>query len=71
MLLQAHIMDVTPYKILLGRLFDTITESTIVNDYDGNQTINITCPNTGTRATIPMYKQGLLPRKPESLAHFQ
>jgi len=31
-LLQAHIMETAPYKILLGRPFDTITESTIVND---------------------------------------
>jgi len=70
-LLQAHVMDVAPYKILLGRPFDTITESTIINDCEGNQTINIMCPNTGTRAVIPTYKQGLLPRKLESLAHFQ
>jgi len=31
-LLQAHIMETAPYKILLGKPFDTITESTIVND---------------------------------------
>jgi len=69
-LLQAHIMETAPYKILLGRPFDTITESMIVNDREGNQTINITCPNTGTRAAIPTYKRGSLPRKPETLAHF-
>jgi len=70
-LLQAHVMDVAPYKILLGRLFDTITESTIINDCEGNQTMNITCLNTRARAAIPTYKRGLLPRKLESLAHFQ
>jgi len=69
-LLQAHIMETAPYKILLGRLFDTITESTIINDQEGNQTINITCSNTGTRAVIPTYKQESLPRKPETLVHF-
>jgi len=69
-LLQAHIMETAPYKILLGRPFDTITESTIINDREGNQTINITCPNTGTRAAIPTYKRGSLPRKPETLVHF-
>jgi len=69
-LLQAHIMETAPYKILLGRPFDTITKSTIVNDREGNQTINITCPNTGTRAVIPTYKRGSLPRKPETLVHF-
>jgi len=31
-LLQAHIMETVPYKILLGRPFDAITKSTIVND---------------------------------------
>jgi len=31
-LLQVHIMETAPYKILLGRPFDTITESTIIND---------------------------------------
>ena len=55
-LLQAHVMDVVLYKILLGRPFDIITENTIVNNREGNQTINITCPNTGTRAAIPTYK---------------
>ena len=64
-LLQAHIMETALYKILLERPFDTITESTIINDREGNQTINITCPNTETRAAILTYKQGLLPRKPE------
>ena len=70
-LLQAHVMDMAPYKILLGRPFDTIIESTIVNDRERNQTINIMCLNTGARAAIPTYKQGLLSRKPESLLHFQ
>ena len=70
-LLQAHVMETALYKILLGRPFDTITESTIINDREGNQTISITCPNTGTRAAIPIYKQGTLSRRPETLAHFQ
>ena len=70
-LLQVHVMETAPYKILLGRPFDTITESTIINDQEGNQTISITCPNTGTRAVIPTYKQGTLPKRPETLAHFQ
>jgi len=55
-LLQVHIIEMAPYKILLGRPFDTITESTIINDWEGNQTINITCSNMGMRAAIPIYK---------------
>jgi len=69
-LLQAHIMETAPYKILLGRSFNAITESMIVNDQEENQLINITCPNTGTKAAILTYKQGSLPRKPETLVHF-
>ena len=59
-LLQVHIMEIALYKILLERPFDTITESTIINDWEGNQTINIMCSNTGMRAAIPTYKQGLI-----------
>jgi len=70
-LLQVHLMEIAPYKILLGRPFDTITESTIINDQEENQTISITCPNTGTRAVILTYKQRTLPRRPETLVHFQ
>jgi len=70
-LLQAHVMETASYKILLGRPFDTITESTIINDQEGNQTISITCPNTGTRAAIPTYKRGILSQRPETLAYFQ
>jgi len=60
-LLQAHIMKTTQYKILLERPFDAITKSTIVNDREGNQMINITCPHTGMRTAIPTYKKGSLP----------
>jgi len=41
---------------LLGWLFDTITESRIVNDKEGNKIVYITCPNTGAKIAIPTYK---------------
>jgi len=63
-------MDMAPYTVLLGWSFDTITESRIVNDKKGNQTMCITCPNTGAKIAIPTYKKGELPRKVESLANF-
>jgi len=69
-LLQVHVMDAAPYTVLLGRPFDTITESRIVNDKEGNQTVCITCPNTGTKVAILTYKRGELPRKVENLANF-
>ena len=69
-LLQVHIMDAAPYIVLLGRPFDTITESRIVNDKKGNQTVCITYPNTGNKVAIPTYKRGELSRKVENLANF-
>jgi len=69
-LLQVHVMDAVPYTVLLGRPFDTITESRIVNDKEGDQTVCITCPNTGTKVAIPTYKRGELLWKMENLANF-
>jgi len=69
-LLQVHVMDAAPYTVLLGWPFDTITESRIVNNKEGNQTVCITCPNTGTKVAILTYKRGELPRKMENLANF-
>jgi len=69
-LLQVHVMDAAPYTVLLGWPFDTITESRIVNDKEGNQTVCITCPNTGTKVAIPTYKRGELLWKMENLANF-
>ena len=70
MLLQIHVMNTASYIVLLERPFDTITESWIVNDKEGNQTVCITCPNTENKVAIPMYKRGELPRKVENLANF-
>jgi len=69
-LLQVHVMDAAPYTVLLGRPFDIIIESRIVNDKEGNQTVCITCPNTGTKVVIPTYKRGELPWKVENLVNF-
>jgi len=63
-------MDIVPYTVLLGRLFDTITESQIVNDKEGNQTVCITYPNTGNKIAILTYKRGELPKKVKNLANF-
>ena len=68
--LQVHVMDMVPYTVLLGRPFNTITESRIVNDKERNQTVCITCPNTGTKVAIPIYKRGELPWKVKNLANF-
>jgi hypothetical protein len=56
--MQVHIMRNPPYKVLLGRPFDCLTESTIKNWADGGQTVTITDPNTGHKTTIPTYERG-------------
>jgi len=70
-LLQVHIIEKVPYTVLLGWPFDSITESRVINDREGNQTVHITCPNTGTMVVIPTYKRGELPRKVDALSNFQ
>jgi len=69
-LLQVYVMNEAPYTVLLGQPFDTITESRIVNDKEGNQTVYITCLNTRAKIAIPTYKRGELPQKVENLANF-
>lgn len=56
--LQVHIIRKPAYKVLLGRPFDTLTESLVKNTSDGGQTITILDPNTGKRCTIPTYARG-------------
>lgn len=56
--LQVHIIRKPAYKVLLGRPFDTLTESLVKNSSDGGQTITISDPNTGKRCTIPTYARG-------------
>ena len=63
--LQVHIVDNSPYKILLGRPFDVLTESRVVNSAEGTQMIVITDPNTKHRVTLPTYPKGHLPKTKE------
>lgn len=63
--LQVHVVDNPPYNVLLGRPFDVLTESRVVNSTEGNQMIVITDPNTKHRATLPTYAKGQLPRAKE------
>jgi len=66
-LLQVHIMEEVLYTVLMGCPFDSITESRIINDREGNQTVCITCPNTRVTVTMPTYKRGALPRRVDSV----
>ena len=40
--LQVHIIKETAYKVLLGRPFDSVTESLVKNGKDGSQTLTLT-----------------------------
>jgi len=59
--LQIHIMSNPAYKVLLGRPFDTMTESWVKNERDGNQTLTLTDPNTGERCVMNTYERGKVP----------
>ena len=51
--LQAHMLHAPTYQVLLGRLFDVLTQSIVKNLLEEYQTLTIKDPNTGTVATIP------------------
>lgn len=59
--LQIHILTNPAYKVLLGRPFDTVTESLVKNERDGNQTLTLTDPNTGERCQMHTYERGKVP----------
>jgi len=63
-------MEEAPYTVLIGWPFDSITESRIINNREGNQMVCITCSNTGAMIIIPTYKRGALPRRVDGLANF-
>jgi hypothetical protein len=56
--LQLHIIEKAPYTILLGRPFDTLTESEVRNEADGYQELVLKCPNTGERITVGTHPRG-------------
>src|SRR5277367_3662542 len=59
--LQIHIMSNPAYKVLLGRPFDSITESLVKNERDRSQTLTLTDPNTGERCEMHTYERGKVP----------
>ena len=61
--LQVHILKNPPYKILLGRPFETLTSCVTKNRTDGSSEIFITDPNTGKTATVPTYRRGHVPKE--------
>ena len=59
--LQVHVIEKVAYKVLLGRPFDTITESEVKNSKDGSQSITLTDLNTGERCVMQTHERGKPP----------
>ncbi|KNZ77648.1 hypothetical protein J132_04683 [Termitomyces sp. J132] len=59
--LQVHIFEKPAYTVLLGRPFDTATESNVQNLKDGSAIITIRDPNTGKRTALPTFERGKKP----------
>jgi hypothetical protein len=59
--LQVHVIEKVAYKVLLGRPFDTITESEVKNSKDGSQSLTLTDLNTGERCVMHTHERGKSP----------
>jgi len=59
--LQVHVIANAAYKVLLGRPFDTVTESEVRNYKDGSQSLTLTDPNTGERCVMHTHERGKAP----------
>jgi hypothetical protein len=59
--LQVHVIEKVAYKVLLGRPFDTITESGVKNSRDGSQSLTLTDLNTGERCVMTTHERGRPP----------
>ena len=59
--LQVHVIKNAAYRVLLGRPFDTITESIVKNSNDGSQSLTLTDLNTGERCEMSTYERGKPP----------
>ncbi|KAJ7667177.1 hypothetical protein B0H17DRAFT_868268, partial [Mycena rosella] len=56
--LQVHMIGGPAYKVLLGRPFEILTESTVQNHPDGSQALTMKDPNTGKRCMMPTHPRG-------------
>ncbi|KAG6829339.1 hypothetical protein H0H93_014496 [Arthromyces matolae] len=64
--LQVHIFVEPAYPILLGRPFDTVTESNIQNLKNGSAIITLRDPNTGKRLALTTFERGKIDEPPDS-----
>ena len=59
--LQIYVIEKVAYKVLLGRPFDTITESVVKNSKDGSQSLTLTDLNTGQHCGMNTHERGKPP----------
>ena len=59
--LQVHILEAPPYRILLGRPFDTFTSSVVKTKPDGSSEITLIDPNSKMTAVVPTYQREISP----------
>ena len=55
---QMHIVKDAPYEILLGRPFMSVMSLRSSSTTNGQETITVTCPNSGRELTLPTYAHG-------------
>ena len=59
--LQVHIFENPPYRVLLGKPFETLGSTVIQTFEDGSAEVVIKDPNTKRVAVVPTYKRGETP----------
>jgi len=62
-LLQVHILEAPPYRVLLGRPFDRHASSIVQTKLDGATELVLTDPNSKRIAIIPTYERGVGPEE--------
>jgi hypothetical protein len=68
--LQVHILANPPYRVLLGRPFETITGCDAKNHMNGSSELTLTDPNTKKTAVLPTYERGVGPEELQK-QHYQ
>ena len=59
--LQVHILENPPYRVLLGRPFETLAATVVQTYEDGSSEVVVKCPNTKRVAVVPTYERGKTP----------
>jgi hypothetical protein len=59
--LQVHILENPPYRVLLGKPFETLASTVIQTYADGSSEVVIKDPNTKRVAVVPTYERGKTP----------